>query len=83
MENELKATMKPENKENKVEVNNKKFVKSITSLNLFVNSSFSSKIIKRIEENTKMEYISKDGNFIKVKVENEDGYVFSNYVKTL
>lgn len=63
-----------------VELNNKSLYINIDRVNFREGSSLDSKVNKVLQKNTKVEFIEDNDEWIKVKYEDKEGYIYHKYV---
>lgn len=63
-----------------VELNNKSLYVNVERVNFREGASLDSKVNKVLEKNTKIEFIEDNDEWIKVKYEGKEGYIYNKYV---
>lgn len=65
---------------NYVDVNNKSLYISAGNVNFRQDKSLNSKVFKVLDEDTKVEFLEDNGEWIKVKYNGKEGYIYNKYI---
>lgn len=65
---------------NYVDVNNKSLYISADNVNFREDKNLNSKVFKVLDEDTKVEFLEDNGEWIKVKYDGKEGYIYNKYI---
>ncbi len=65
---------------NYVDVNNKSLYINADNVNFRQDKSLNSKVFKVLDEDTKVEFLEDNGEWIKVKYDGKEGYIYNKYI---
>lgn len=65
---------------NYVDVNNKSLYISADNVNFRQDKNLDSKVFKVLDEDTKVEFLEDNGEWIKVKYDDKEGYIYNKYI---